>query len=65
MAPDGSSLLTLDALSVQTAPEGSRPILWMIIGMIKRIRQDVRVARQARSDALLIEVVRDVESQRG
>jgi hypothetical protein len=38
----------------------------MIIGMIKRIRQDVRVARQARSHALLIEVVRDdVESQRG
>ena len=35
------SLLRLDALSVQTAPKGSRPIVWMIIGMIKRIRQDV------------------------
>jgi hypothetical protein len=34
-APDGSSLLTLDAPSVQTAPEGSRRIVWMIIGMIK------------------------------
>jgi hypothetical protein len=34
-APDGSGLLTLDALSVQTAPDGSRPIVWMIIGMIK------------------------------
>jgi hypothetical protein len=31
----GSSLLTLDALSVQTAPNGSRRIVWMIIGMIK------------------------------
>jgi hypothetical protein len=41
MAPDGSRLLRLDALSVQTALEGSRPIVWMIIGMIKRIRQDV------------------------
>jgi hypothetical protein len=39
-APDGSGLLTLDALSVQTAPEGSRRIVWMIIGMIKRIRQE-------------------------
>jgi len=29
-APDGSSLLTLDALSVLTAPDGSRPIVWMI-----------------------------------
>jgi len=41
MAPDGSRLLRLDALSVQTALDGSRPIVWMIIGMIKRIRQDV------------------------
>jgi hypothetical protein len=41
MAPDGSRLLRLDALSVQTALKGSRPIVWMIIGMIKRIRQDV------------------------
>jgi hypothetical protein len=34
-APDGSGLITLDASSVQTAPDGSRPIVWMIIGMIK------------------------------
>jgi hypothetical protein len=31
-APDGSGLLTLDALSVQTAPVGSRRIVWMIKG---------------------------------
>jgi len=31
----------LDALSVQTALEGSRRIVWMIIGMIKRIRQTI------------------------
>src|SRR4029453_12436421 len=41
MAPDGSSLLTWEAASVQTAPDGYRRIVWMIIGMIKRIRQDV------------------------
>ena len=35
MAPDGSSLLTLAASSVQTAPDGSRPIVWMIKWMIK------------------------------
>jgi hypothetical protein len=35
MAPDGSSLLTLDAASVQTTPDGSRRMVWMIIGMIK------------------------------
>jgi hypothetical protein len=35
MAPEGSGLLTLDALSVQTAPDGYRRIVWMIIGMIK------------------------------
>jgi hypothetical protein len=33
-APDGSSLLTLDGPSVQTAPDGYRRIVWMIIGMI-------------------------------
>jgi hypothetical protein len=37
MAPDGSGLLTLDASSVRTVPDGSRRIVWMIIGMIKRI----------------------------
>src|SRR5215211_325488 len=35
MAPDGSRLLTLAAASVQTAPDGSRPIVWMIKWMIK------------------------------
>jgi hypothetical protein len=35
MAPDGFRLLTLDALSVQTALDGCRRIVWMIIGMIK------------------------------
>jgi hypothetical protein len=34
-APDRSSLLTLDGSSVQTAPDGSSRIVWMIIGMIK------------------------------
>jgi hypothetical protein len=34
-APDGSSLLTLGALSVQTAPDGYRRIVWMIKWMIK------------------------------
>ena len=37
-APDGSSLLTLDASSVQTAPDGYRRIVWMIKRMIKGIR---------------------------
>jgi hypothetical protein len=30
-APDGSRLLTLDALSVQTAPDGYRRIVWWMI----------------------------------
>jgi hypothetical protein len=34
-APDGSSLLTLDAPSVQTDPDGYRRIVWMIKRMIK------------------------------
>jgi hypothetical protein len=34
-APDGSGLLTLGASSVQTAPEGSCRIVWMIKRMIK------------------------------
>jgi hypothetical protein len=37
----GSCLLTLGAPSVQTAPDGSRGIVWMIIGMIKRIRRRI------------------------
>jgi hypothetical protein len=47
MAPDGSRLLTLDASSFQTAPEGSRPIVWMIIGMIKAHPTKNRMAREA------------------
>jgi hypothetical protein len=35
MAPDGSSLLTMGASSVQTAPGGYRRIVWMIKRMIK------------------------------
>jgi hypothetical protein len=34
-ATDGSSLLTLDGPSVQTAPDGYRRIVWMIKRMIK------------------------------
>jgi hypothetical protein len=33
-APDRFSLLTLDGSSIQTAPDGCRRIVWMIIGMI-------------------------------
>jgi hypothetical protein len=33
--PDGSSLLTLDGSSIQTARDGSRRIVWMIKRMIK------------------------------
>ena len=40
-APDGSSLLTLGALSVQTAPDGYKRIVWMIKRMIKGIRQRI------------------------
>src|SRR5918992_1998606 len=46
-APDGSSLLTLDGPSVQTAPDGSRRIVWMIIGMIKAHPRENRMPRQA------------------
>jgi hypothetical protein len=35
MAPVGSGLLTLGDSSVQTDPDGSRPIVWMIKRMIK------------------------------
>jgi hypothetical protein len=43
MAPDGANLLTLDALSLQTALEGSRRIVWMI----KAHPTQNRMARQA------------------
>jgi hypothetical protein len=36
---DGSGLLRLDASSIQTAPDRSRRIVWMIKWMIKRGRQ--------------------------
>jgi hypothetical protein len=49
-APDGSGLLTLAAPSVQTALDGSRPIVWMIIGMIKAHPTENRMARQADLD---------------
>jgi hypothetical protein len=45
MASEGSSLLTLDALSVQTAPDGSRRIVWMIKRMIKGHPTKNRMAR--------------------
>jgi hypothetical protein len=47
MAPDESSLLTLDAWSVQTAPDGCRRIVWMINRMIKAHPTDNRMPRQA------------------
>src|SRR4029453_15239643 len=46
MASDGSRLLRLDALSVQTASEGCRPIVWMIIGMIKAHPTEHRMPRR-------------------
>jgi hypothetical protein len=38
-APDGSGLLTMGATSIQTDPEGTRRIVWMIKRMIKQGRQ--------------------------
>jgi hypothetical protein len=49
MAPEGSGLLTLDGVSVQMALEGSRRIVWMIIGMIKAHPTKNRMPRQAKS----------------
>jgi len=49
-APDGSSLLTLDGPSVQTDPDGSRRIVWMIRWMIKGHPTTYRMARQAALD---------------
>jgi hypothetical protein len=40
----------LDALSIQMAPDGSRPIVWMIIGMIKAHPTKNRMPRQAALD---------------
>jgi Cation transporter/ATPase, N-terminus len=53
-APDGSSLLTLDGQSVQTAPVGSRTIVWMIIGMIKAHPTKNRMARRAEGRGLTV-----------
>jgi hypothetical protein len=47
MAPDGSSLLTLDASSVLMAPDGYRRIVWMIKWMIKAHPTENRMPRQA------------------
>jgi hypothetical protein len=66
MAPDGSGLLTLDAPSVQTAPDGSRPIVWMIKWMIKAHptenrmpgKQRPSLALAAHSIAVAVEPVR-------
>jgi len=38
--PDGSCLLTLDASSVASGPEGTSRIVWMINGMIKTRRDE-------------------------
>jgi hypothetical protein len=54
-APDGSSLLTLDAASVQTALEGSRRIVWMIKWMIKAHPTENRMARQATTPRAMAE----------
>ena len=48
-APDGSSLLTLDASSVQMAPDGSRRIIWMIKRMIKGHPTDKSDGKTGRS----------------
>jgi uncharacterized protein (DUF305 family) len=45
-APDRSRLLRLDALSVQTDPDGSKRIVWMIIGMIKAHPTQHRMPRR-------------------
>jgi hypothetical protein len=51
-APDGSGLLMLDGPSIQMGPDGSRPIVWMINGMIKRPGlQTTRPAQQERPAA--------------
>jgi hypothetical protein len=50
-APDGSGLLTLDASSVQTAPDGYRRIVWMIKWMIKAHPTQNRCAYRRRHAA--------------
>jgi hypothetical protein len=54
LAPDESGLLTLDASSVQTAPDGYRTIVWMIKWMIKAHPTENRMARRAWVHALFI-----------
>jgi hypothetical protein len=46
-APEGSSLLTLDGPSVQTAPDGYRTIVRMIKWMIKAHPTENRMPTQA------------------
>jgi hypothetical protein len=48
-APDGSSLLTLGALSAQTAPDGYKRIVWMIKRMIKAHPTENRCQGKQRS----------------
>jgi hypothetical protein len=46
-APDRSALLTLDASSIQTDPDGTSRIVWMIKRMIKAHPTEDRMPRQA------------------
>jgi hypothetical protein len=47
-APDGSGLLTLDASSIQTDPDGSSRIVWMIKRMITVLMCPTCLAARAR-----------------
>jgi hypothetical protein len=48
-APDRSGLLTLDGSSIQTDPDGSSRIVWMIRRMIRRQMQP-RTRRQVHGE---------------
>ena len=50
--PDESGLLRLDASSIQTDPDGSRRIVWMIKRMIKGHPTQNRIVRRPASRAL-------------
>jgi hypothetical protein len=58
-APDGSGLLTLDASSVQTAPEGSSRIVWMIKRMIKRLGRCLAIEAPRRPGHKILNLVVD------
>jgi hypothetical protein len=47
----------LDALSVQTAPDGCRPIVWMIIGMIKAHPTQHRMPSQTSAAAYRLPIL--------